>query len=149
MACPCEGPAIEIACTSNMFRESLCRFPEVCPLHPVQSLDKLVRVSIKLRAVCVRYFPPFTSKLGGFIPIEFPVHDPERFIQLPSAAGLFEDEEYYGEQRLAGVNPVMLRGLESDDPRAAIVAAIPGAKAAISEGVIRDPPRNDSHTHTL
>jgi len=88
----------------------------------------------RLAACASRYFPPFTSSLFGFIPVKFPVHSTDRFVQLPANAGLYEDEDYFGERRLAGVNPVMLRSLVSDDPRAAIIANMPGASAAIAAG---------------
>ena len=72
----------------------------------------------------------------GIFPVTFPVHDEERFVQLPETAGLYEDEDYFGERRLAGVNPVMLRSLTSDDPRAEIIANMPGASEAIAAGAV-------------
>eukprot|EP00892_Ulva_mutabilis_P007114 jgi/Ulvmu1/4775/UM020_0060.1 len=81
-----------------------------------------------------KYYPPFTYKLFGFLPLPIPLPDTSKFIQLPEVAARFEDDADFGEQRLAGLNPTMVRGLDSDDPRAAIVAGVPGASAAISAG---------------
>lgn len=81
-----------------------------------------------------RYFPPFTFKIFGFIPVPIPIPDTSKFVQLPEVAARFGDDADFGEQRLAGVNPTMLRGLNAADPRAAIIGDMPGISADIAAG---------------
>jgi len=81
-----------------------------------------------------KFFPPFSVKLFGFIPIPVPVPDPSKFVQLPDVASIYEDDAVFGEHRLAGTNPAVLRALKADDPRASIVQDVPGAAEAIAAG---------------
>lgn len=82
----------------------------------------------------VKWFPPFKFKLFGFIPLPIPLPDSSKFVQLPKLAAVYEDDVVFGEQRIAGVNPANVRGLDADDPRAAIVKGVAGATDAINAG---------------
>lgn len=100
----------------------------LCPSPPPR------HASSNLQRLC-KYFPPFKFKRLGFVPLPIPLPDTSKFIQLPDVEVRFEDEDNFGEQRLAGLNPGMLRSLDKADPHAStLLAAMPGAADAIAAG---------------
>jgi arachidonate 15-lipoxygenase len=50
-------------------------------------------------------------------------------LPLPSVAKIYQTDHAFAEQRLSGANPVMIRQLKADDPRAQILQQIPSAAA--------------------
>jgi arachidonate 15-lipoxygenase len=48
---------------------------------------------------------------------------------LPSVAKIYQTDHSFAEQRLSGVNPLMIRLLKADDPRAQVLHRIPSASA--------------------
>lgn len=98
------------------------------------------------RCTC-RWYPPFLVKLNrfqrlackllGLPPPKVP--DTRKFVQLPDIAEHFENDAVFGVQRLAGLNPVNLRGLDADDPRCDIISGVPGATAALQAGAPSGP----------
>lgn len=92
------------------------------------------------RCAC-RWYPPFFARLSRFqaffrklLRLPEKVQDTRKFVQLPTIAKDFENDAVYGMQRLAGLNPVNLRGLDADDPRCGIISGVPGAAAALKAG---------------
>jgi hypothetical protein len=77
------------------------------------------------------YFPPFFIKVLFLLRIPLKWFLPARkFVALPFVSEVWQSDESFAEQRLSGMNPMMIRGLKEDDARVSVLrrAAIPAER---------------------